>query len=56
MTHSRHGPFAYACNRHTWGSPKSAGENYLSGFILLSLLSLGPRKKLGRPKNSKDSY
>jgi hypothetical protein len=56
MTHSRHGPFVYACNRHTFGSPNSAGENYASGFTLLSLLGLKPRKKLGRPKNSKDSY
>ena len=36
----------------------ASGENYQSGFSLLSILglSLEPPKKRGRPKGSKDSY
>lgn len=58
MAH-RHGVFNYACNRHTWGSPNSAGENYAGIPFLLAITGLSlfiAPKKLGRPKGSKDSY
>ena len=59
MARTRHGPFVYACNRHTWGSPNSAGENYAGIPFLLAITGLSlfiPAKTRGRPKGSKDSY
>jgi hypothetical protein len=43
----------YAGNRAIGFS--TCGENYLSGFSLLSLLGLAPKAKRGRPRGSKDS-
>lgn len=54
MAHTKHGPFVYACNRHSWGSPNGSGEHY--GFNLFSLRFWGlaaPRKR-GRPVGVRD--
>ena len=44
----------YAGNRQIGFS--TSGENYLSGFSLMSLLGFAPKGKRGRPRGSKDSY